>query len=56
MRQQYGSHLNIYDTKIPVSVKAAEASAAGQSIFTYDGKSKVAEAYTELAKVVVGDA
>ena len=56
LRQQYGNHLNIYDTKIPMSVRAAETSAAGRSIFIYDGKSKVAEAYFELAKAVMADA
>jgi chromosome partitioning protein len=55
LRRQYGSHLKIYETKIPISVKAAETSAVGQSIFTYDGGSKVAEAYTELARVVMAD-
>ena len=56
LRKQYGGHLRIYDPRIPVSVKAAETSAKGQSIFTYDGKSKVAEAYSELAKAVIADA
>jgi len=56
LRQQYGSHLRIYETKIPVSVRAAETSAAGQSIFGYDGKSRVAEAYMELARAVIVDA
>jgi chromosome partitioning protein len=55
LRKQYGSHLRIYETRIPVSVRAAEASAAGQSIFTYDGKSKVAEAYAELVRTVIND-
>jgi len=52
LRQQYGNHLRIYDTKIPVSVRAAEASAAGQSIFVYDPGSRVAEAYADLARTV----
>ncbi|MCL1995094.1 MAG: AAA family ATPase [Defluviitaleaceae bacterium] len=56
LRQQYGSHLRIYDPKIPISVKAAEASAAGMSIFAYDGSGKVAEAYMELARTVIADA
>ena len=56
LRQQYGKHLRIYETKIPISVRAAEASATGQSIFVYDGGSKVAEAYAELAKTVIADA
>ena len=56
LRQQYGSILKIYDIRIPVSVRAAETSAAGQSIFRYDGGSKVAEAYMELARTVIDDA
>ena len=55
LRQQYGNILKIYETKIPISVKAAEASAAGQSIFTYDVGSKVAEAYAELTKEVLAN-
>ena len=55
LRQQYGSHLKIYDTKIPLSVRAAETSAAGQSIFVYDRGSKVADAYDELTKAVIID-
>jgi chromosome partitioning protein len=56
LRQQYGNILKIYETRIPISVKAAETSAAGQSIFVYDGGSKVAEAYAELARTVIADA
>lgn len=55
LHQQYGRHLRIYDTKIPISVRAAECSAAGQSIFAYDRGSKVAVAYSELVKEVLAD-
>lgn len=55
LRRQYGSILKIYETRIPISVKAAETSAAGQSIFAYDSGNKVAEAYAELARTVVAD-
>lgn len=55
LRRQYGNILKIYETRIPMSVKAAETSAAGQSIFAYDGGNKVAEAYAELAKMVLAD-
>ena len=41
---------------IPRSVRAAETSAAGKSIFAYDPKGKVAEAYKSLAKEVLADA
>ena len=37
-------------------VRAAETSAAGKSIFAYDPKGKVAEAYKSLAKEVQADA
>ena len=56
LRQQYGNILKIFKTRIPVSVKAAEASAVGQSIFKYDGGSRVAEAYAELVSEVLADA
>jgi len=56
LRQQYGGMLKIYKTQIPVAVKAAEISAAGQSIFAYDKGSKVAKAYSEFTKEVLADA
>lgn len=55
IRQQYGGILKIYKTQIPVAVKAAEISAAGQSIFAYDKGSKVAKAYTDFTKEVLSD-
>ena len=55
LRQQYGSMLKIFKTQIPIAVKAAEISAAGQSIFAYDKGSKVAQAYAEFTKEVLAD-
>jgi len=55
LRQQYGNVLKNYSTRIPISVKAAEASAAGQSIFVYDPGSKVAVAYADLVNEVLAD-
>jgi chromosome partitioning protein len=55
LREQYGSMLKIYKTQIPIAVKAAEISAAGQSIFAYDKGSKVAQAYAEFTKEVLAD-
>ena len=40
------------DTEIPFSVRAAECSVEGKSIFAHDGKGKVAAAYSELVKEV----
>ena len=56
IRQAYGKHLKVFDQTIPRSVRAAETSAAGKSIFAYNPKSKVAEAYKSLAKEVLADA
>ncbi|MDR0519459.1 MAG: AAA family ATPase [Clostridiales Family XIII bacterium] len=55
LRQQYGSVLKIYKTQIPIAVKAAEISAAGQSIYAYDKGSKVAQAYADFTKEVLAD-
>ena len=52
----YGKHLKVFEQTIPRSVRAAETSAAGKSIFAYDSKGKVAEAYKSLAKEVLADA
>ena len=45
IRTKYGMQIRIFDTQIPVAVKAAEASKAGQSIYEYDHDSKPAMAY-----------
>jgi chromosome partitioning protein len=55
IRQQYGGVLKIYRTQIPVAVRAAETSAAGQSIYAYDKGSKVAQAYADFTKEVMAD-
>ena len=56
IRQAYGKHLKVFEQTIPRSVRAAETSAVGKSIFAYDPKGKVAEAYQSLAKEVLADA
>jgi chromosome partitioning protein len=53
LREQYGSMLRIFKTQIPIAVKAAETSIAGQSIYAYDKGSKVAQAYSEFTKEVL---
>ena len=53
IHQQYTGRLHIFGTEIPVAIKAAEASISGQSIFSYDPSSKVADAYSGLAKEVM---
>ena len=56
IRDTYGGKLKVYDTDIPRTVRAAEISAEGKSIFSYDPKGKVAEAYQELTKEVIRNA
>ena len=53
IKEAYGKHIKIFDTKIPYSIKAAETAATGKSIFAYNKNGKVAEAYRNLAKEVV---
>ena len=53
IRMKYGMQIRIFDTQIPVAVKAAEATKAGQSIFEYDRSSRTAKAYEELTKEVM---
>ena len=56
IRQAYGKNLKVFEQTIPRSVRAAETSAVGKSIFQHDPKGKVAEAYKSLAKEVQADA
>ncbi|MEO2262564.1 AAA family ATPase [Dorea sp. YH-dor228] len=53
LKQNYGRFIKVYQTVIPVSVKAAETSAAGKSIYSYDKNGTVAKAYTEFTREVV---
>lgn len=56
IRTNYDMNIRIFDSQIPVGVKAAEASKAGQSIFAYDKDSRPAKAYEALTKEVIADA
>ena len=53
--QVYGSSIHIFNNCIPLSVKAAEISAQGVSIYKYDKNGKVSKAYEELTKEVLGN-
>ncbi len=53
IRDLYGKNVKVFDTHIPMAVKCAEISVAGQSIYTYDGGSKVAKAYEQFTKEVI---
>ncbi len=49
----YSSTIKVFETEIPLSVRAAETSVEGRSIYSYDPKGKVAFAYTALTKEVM---
>lgn len=55
IRNKYGSQIRIFETEIPMGIKAAEATVAGKSIFAYDKKSTVAQAYQNLTKEIQDD-
>ncbi len=55
LKENYGGNVKIFEQYIPLSVRAAETSAEGISIFAHDGKGKVAEAYTALSQEVAAN-
>ena len=55
IRNTYGNHIKVFKTEIPLSIKAAETSAVGKSIYSYDKNGRVADAYRNLTKEVLED-
>lgn len=53
LRNSYGSRIKIYNTVIPMGVKAAESTIEGKSIYAYDKKSKPAVAYENFTEEVL---
>ena len=53
LRDTYGAKIKVFSTEIPHSVRAAEISAEGKSIYAHDPNGKVAQAYTALTKEVL---
>ena len=53
LHESYGQKINIFESIIPLSVRAAEISAEGKSIYQHDPNGKVANAYKGLVKEVV---
>lgn len=53
VRENYGQIIPVFENYIPLSVRVAEASAEGKSIFVHDPKGKAAEAYGILAEEVL---
>ena len=53
VNEAYSSSVKVFQTEIPLSVRAAEVSAEGSSIYKYDPKGKAAYAYGQLTKEVL---
>ena len=53
--ENYGSRVRIFENSIPMSVRAAEISAEGVSIYKHDLNGKVASAYQSLTEEVLGN-
>ena len=54
IREVYGEKIHIFSNCIPMSVRAAETSAEGKSIYLHDPKGIVAEGYRSLIGEVLG--
>ncbi len=55
IREAYGSRVKIFSNCIPMSVRAAETTAEGKSIFLHDPKGIVAGGYLSLTEEVLKD-
>lgn len=53
LRTGLGQRLRVFDTVIPRSIRAVEATHSGESIFAYEENGKVAQAYAALTKEVL---
>lgn len=53
--ENYGNRVRIFENSIPMSVRAAEISAEGVSIYKHDPSGKVASAYQSLTEEVLGN-
>ena len=52
LRSSVGENIRVFNSEIPFSVRAAECSLSGESIFSHDKNGKVAAAYEALTKEV----
>ena len=56
IRETYGSEIKVFQTEIPRSVRAAEISTEGKSIYEHDPGGKVAKSYRALTEEVMQNA
>ena len=50
----YGRHFKIYDSRIPLSIRAAETSAYGKSLFAFEPSNRAAQAYKDFSYAMAG--
>ena len=55
IEQAYGGNVRIFEKPIPLSVRVAECSALGVSIYRNDPKGKAALGYESLTKEILGN-
>lgn len=55
IREAYGNQVRIFKHCIPLSIRAAETTAEGKSIYRYDPKGIVADGYLSLTEEVLQD-
>lgn len=55
IREVYGNNIHIFKNCIPLSVRAAETTAEGKSIYLHDPKGIVADGYRRLTGEVLAD-
>lgn len=53
LHSAYDGRLRIFESIIPLSIRAAETSAEGRSIYLHDPAGKVSAAYAALAREVM---
>lgn len=53
IKENFGQHIKVFDTVVPIGVKAAEASVQGKSVYEHAKDSNVAKAYENLTKEIV---
>ena len=54
LRRDYGDKLKVFNAEIPLSIRAAETSAKGKSIYVHDPHGSVSKAYEAFTKEVQG--
>lgn len=53
LRRDYGDKLHVFKSEIPLSIRAAETSAQGKSIYSHDPNGTVSKAYESFTKEVL---